>query len=400
MSDAAIEHPGPRAFPALVSVRAISDALLERIRARVPDPAILDEHPPFTWTAQISNNNLDAYYTRMRVSSLTNYANDAEAGVSFQDSHRTDGMERTLGHSIAGRYTGPGGNGIAHADADFYTLTGLDSAIDSFVRRVRGGLARDVSIGFYDGQYICSICNRDMLRDWSCWHIPGFEYVVTDEQGNKTSEKVLATADIENARLSEVSTVYDGATPGAAILKAQREADAGRLRHEQARLLEARYRIKLPGTGMVVPGTDLPKEERMDPQPDQTPDPQRLIVPDAIRALFTRGGVQADDLESGVRALVTEIERLRPKAADGETYRATTIEEALAEGTRAMGAAFAREVYAGMLATLDLAVITRMRDDWREIGDARFAGGRQTEDAGDDPPPTRAHETPDAAYAA
>lgn len=404
MSEQSIATTGLGVFPAVVTMRAVDEAALERIRQRLTDPDILTEFPPFTWEAVISNNKLDAYFTRMMATSLRNYADDAEAGVAFQDSHKTDGMVRTLGHSLIGRYVGPGGDGIARTNAEFYTLTGLDPIIDSFVRRVRGGLARDVSIGFYGGKYTCSICGRDMLRDWDCWHIPGFEYVVVDDKGNKTDKKVLATADIDNARLSEVSTVYDGATPGAAIIKAQREADAGRLRPEQATLLEARYRVHLSGAAQIFRGATVETKETpmpADPTSETTPAPEpRELLPAAIRSLFTQVGVTAEDTESGVRDLVEEIQRLRPLAADGKTYRSDLIKSALAEGARAHGEAFTPDPYLAILEAAPIETIKRMHNDWAAIGDKQFPGGRSTVDDDEQArePQAAQNGVPDAAY--
>src|SRR5690348_8122017 len=105
------------AFPARVllvdETRATPDELLTKAKAGALDASIFEEFTPLFWSSEISNNTLDAYSTRMMPSTLRNYAAEAEAGVSFQDSHAVDGLVRTFGQSIGGRYTGPQGNGIA-----------------------------------------------------------------------------------------------------------------------------------------------------------------------------------------------------------------------------------------------------------------------------------------------
>jgi hypothetical protein len=83
-------------------------------------------------------------------------------------------------------------------------------------------------------------------------------------------------AAIENAHLAEFSLVYDGATPGASVIRAQQEAEAGRIRPEQARLIEQRYRIHLPERRRVVQGASVP--ERTAPPAASVADdaPERL----------------------------------------------------------------------------------------------------------------------------
>lgn len=242
------------AYPAHIA-RAVqnTDDLLKIVKKLVEDDGILEEHEPYFWRAEISNNQLDSYYTRMHKTSLQNYAIEAAEGVSFLTGH--DSREQALGRSLTGKYTGASGNGVARVVADFYTLRGLQTnklASDEFIKGVRGGIIKDVSIGFYGGMFRCSICNND-LWSWDCWHIPGVEYDILDDEGRKTGKRELCTASVENSHLSEVSAVYDGITPGAAIRKAEIEIrNAGqrdkkqRINLDSMNLLQSRYRYKLP----------------------------------------------------------------------------------------------------------------------------------------------------------
>jgi len=66
---------------------------------------------------------------------------------------------------------------------------------------------------------------------------------VGEGEGKRTQ---VCTARIENAELVEVSAVYDGATPGAAIVKAEMAAERGRLSPAEYEMLETQYRIRLP----------------------------------------------------------------------------------------------------------------------------------------------------------
>lgn len=371
------------------------------------DPTVFDDgRDPFFWHALISQNVLDAYSTKMMPSSLKNYRDDAEAGVSFQNSHRSS--ELPLGRSFGGKYTGPGGNGVATTRADFYTLPGLTltgTSTDQFIDGVRSGIVKDVSIGFYGGTYRCTICNRDPSTDWSCWHYPGVEYeLIDDKTGKKTGERKVATFEIENARLAEVSAVYDGACPGAMILRATRLVSEGRMPPATARLLEQRYRIAIPGANRAWAGAGEPpppqeREMPEDPQtPPETPPPASPFGTPALRALMEAAGLppgESDEhnlrvLTEAVKqlpAITAERERLAKEADDGRTYRADLIEATLSEGVRAYGATFPVEEYRAQFTGATLAFIKTNRDLWTAQAGEKLQPGRQSADVGDPEPP-------------
>jgi len=207
-------------FPARLMKRAPDEILLDLAKSRNAfDPSVFDEHRPFFFSAAISNGELDCYYTRMATSSLQNYAADADAGVSLQDSHWE--WRLGLGRSLTGKYEKAGES--EQVIADFYTVCGIKfndatyQTTDDFINAIRAGIAKDVSIGFHGGEFVCSVCGLDMWS-WDCWHIPGLEYDIKDKNGD-VIRREEAFAWVAKARLAEVSVVYKGATPGAAILK-------------------------------------------------------------------------------------------------------------------------------------------------------------------------------------
>jgi hypothetical protein len=276
------------AHPAEIVARAAfdTDELTKLAKDRARDPSIFEEFNPYFWRAQISNTTLDTFYTHMDVSTLRNFASDAEAGVAFMTSH--DVRRLPLGASLAGRFVNGRSGSPARVEADFFTLRGLNTngvSADEFINGVRAGIVTDVSVGFYGGQVICDVCGRDLF-DWDCWHIPGLETFVVDKDGNKTTERIIATAGIYRARLSEVSGVFDGATPGATILKAEREvrevlsrsADT-KIRPEMVGLLEQRYRIKLPALNRTFASVEVPKEEEQETVVSET---QAQVAPEVV----------------------------------------------------------------------------------------------------------------------
>jgi len=421
-SDTAI--PAVYAHPAAVE-RMTDVATAQRVAAEsgALDPSIFEDNPPFFWRALISNNQLDSYYTKMDISSLQNYAADAQDGVSFLNSHNNRILP--FGRSIAGTYVGPGGDGVAKVQADFFTIPGLNLNgvnTDDLILGMRAGIVKDVSIGFVPGSMECSICGLDVW-DWDCPHIPGLTYPIKDSKGNTTEE--LAFSWVKNARLAEVSAVYEGATPGAAIIKARQQASDGRLKPESIRILEARYRIHLPTAPRAVAGATIasprveesrmpPEQERQQTPPTTTADvavtptvppseptrtPESTSAPAesttqpdqqaarpysapspiiaTVRELLSTAGIPVgEDIPAAVRAATDELVRLRPLADDGRTYRSDLVRDALTEGARALGTGFSEETYRGILETSPLPAIKRMRDDWRSVGDKMFVGGR------------------------
>jgi hypothetical protein len=311
---------------------------------------------------------------------------------------------------------------------------------------------RDVSVGFYlgeDGRYVCDMCKNDVMSR-SCAHYPGMLYPETEAAGAKM---VRATATIHGARLSEVSAVYDGATPGAGILKAQRAAEEGILLPETARLLEVQYRIRFPAvrhswpggaistgtsTGTVTlsspvsPAVDAAprshKEAEM-PNKQTAPGGDGTFTEEQIRstlqeANWTLGSdltvslrelaekahasaaheKRANDAEKERDTLKKETERLAPLADLGTLYKADLIEEAVSEGTRAFGNAYPTEQKRLLLAKGTVDEIKAERDMNKGIASQTLSGGRVTTDPDRDPDAANRRDRepaiPNAAYQA
>ncbi|MGE0131868.1 MAG: hypothetical protein AB7U82_27610 [Blastocatellales bacterium] len=388
------------------------DELQRRARLRAVDPAIFDEYEPIFFPVEASNNSLDAYYTKQALSSLRNYAQSAEAGVSFQESHKTHVLG--LGASLSGRLIEEPGKDLVRVTADIFTLPGLDET-RSFIFKLRSGIARDVSIGFYDADFICGLCGLD-LWDWDCPHIPGVSYQVErrDGKGNVIStDEELAYAWVENARLAEISIVYEGATPGCGVLKAGQEAEGGRVTPQIAERFAVAYRgLTIPGYQRSWPGHAEKEEKPMSANKDQRSAPPVIapaLAPEASTPSERRdnaplttpaaqaGGVTDTTVErsivetaihdagitsSDIRAGLTRLGQL---AADGRRYRADLIESALAEGVRVFGNDFAKETYRAMFERSELDEIKRVLDGWKGQSASLLPAGRQTSDTADKP---------------
>jgi hypothetical protein len=384
-----------------VTLTADEDALIEVLRSsHVTDPKVLDESKPYFWPAEISSARLDSYDTRMDPkTTLPNFAADAIEGVAFCDSHNHNQMN--FGRSFAGLFvdgtavetdSGQPGQTPARVFAAFYTFPGLQLSnvtTDNLIKGIRTGLVKDVSVGFKPGQgfmYRCSVCGRD-LWDWDCPHIPGTtESVVTNEATGATEERYVFSW-IDNARLSEVSAVYDGATPKAMILKAARMARAGVIKESAARFVEQLARINLPGKRPFLPGDSTGERTMAD---DKKVDESRaaLTASEAsVRSVLKTLSIKADEdvsLDDGVRLLKTEVEVLRPRAERGDKLFSKLVDEAVAEGVRAFGDKFDAEKQKRTLSKLEVEDVEAMREAWSAQAGEKIPAGRKSKDEGDE----------------
>jgi hypothetical protein len=363
-----------------VNIRAVS--VDDSNRAGLPEGL---EDEPFVFEAEASNNSLDSYFTHMSERTLRNYARDGATGVQFLDSH--DNYNLGYGRTFSGRFEedperrpvwnlagrlgdAPAGLEFAIAPPEIlqravlgvFTVPGIRfggsltyASTDDFIRAVRGGLARSVSIGFSGGAHVCDVCGGNYRDYRACEHLAGFIY----EAGEQGGRQVLATVLVDGAELFELSAVYAGATPGAMITKAERLAAAGDLEPAKIQLFEKRYKVALPHRTVFTPAA-IKGETNMSENVTEEQEAQARQIAD----------------------LTAEVERLTPLAEVGRQYRADLVDEALAEGVRAIGAEFAQERYRTILENATPEVMRQMRDDWRSTGDARLKGGRLSEDEG------------------
>ena len=339
------------------------------------------EEDTFIWDAEISNDLLDSHYTRMSEKTLQNYAADSERGVSFLRGHNWN--ELPVGYSFNADYDA--GSGKKSVVASFYTARGIPDT-DDLIARIKTGLLRDVSVGFHGGETTCDLCGLDF---WDCRHYPGIKY---EEKKGDTVTTLLATMTIDGANLSEVSGVFDGSTPEAMILKAQRAAKAGNLTQKEASLLERTYRTRLAlTTRHAVP--EIPKEESK--MKEEEVAELRSIVGATDEASII---VNARDLSTKYNAALKQVTELEPLAEDGRIYRNELVAEALAEGVRAQGNDFDTELYEATLRSAPLKVVKRMRDDWKRAANVALPTGRTTAEVSGDVATIETSMYPDAAF--
>src|SRR5260221_795028 len=371
-----------------------SKALHKLALERQPDLVDVPSDEIYTFSAEISNGLLDSYFTKMGKSSLKNYATGADEGVAFMNSHRHG--ELPMGYSMAGEFEegDPNDNSTGRVIADFYTIKNLNVNglnTNDFIQSVKAGIVRDVSIGFSGGDFLCSICAQD-IWSWDCAHIPGVKYEVVDDPGidPEMQEKrdELCFAWIEDANLSEVSAVFDGATPNAMILKATRELRAGRLKPNTKQFLESKYRIDFKEP-VVIPVREKGVENMSEKGGSGTSGAPEVFVDvlTELRATSREYGLKTVRVSNEAEALAaigdirTEIDRLKPfekQAEEGRKLRALLVADACKEGIRALGDSFDKDSQTATMAELSIDAVSMLRDNWKAIADKNFAGKRRT----------------------
>ncbi|MBA4543986.1 hypothetical protein H1164_13940 [Thermoactinomyces daqus] len=350
---------------------------LDLINRHTLEPVTAEE--VFTFSGICSNDQPDAYFTRMDTSTtLRNYVEDLQTGVSLQESH--DITRNPYGRSYHGELisTEEGGHAVR---GYWYIIRDLHingANTNDMIRAIQTGVIRDLSVGFggSDMWYRCGSCGRN-LWDWECHHIPGLE----DEEGQ------INFAWVMDAKLREVSTVYKGATPGAYIEKAREYVSQGQLSQQNIARLERQYHVRLDdgqrsffisqkGSEQTV---NLLEQLRQAIQ-------ENKIEKNRVYDILSEGEPfrQSDDIalrnELGDYATVEGVRQLKQEVRMGRAYLADSIDQAVKARIRAFGDSFDAENYRSMLLKLnDLDSVKEEIRLYEQMVKQRFTPGRQTE---------------------
>lgn len=225
-------------------------ACLSLINALQPEGAepLGDEDVLIHFLEAANSNFVGDRFLFIGDSTLQNIATGGADGVSFMNSHRTGGLsepaELPFGQSFCGSYEqgiDQSGNPQQRATVGVFMLrdlhpTGANGpSTDELDRMMRGGMVKDVSVGLLGGEQVCDICGHGLFERgqdaegysvYLCPHVPGTHRAMTQEQIDAQVQRDArnasgyATYTLHDARLLEVSAVYDGAVPGAGVKKA------------------------------------------------------------------------------------------------------------------------------------------------------------------------------------
>ncbi|MED4866117.1 hypothetical protein ABET15_04250 [Heyndrickxia faecalis] len=373
-------------FPVRVAPIATStDSDLEKINRLTLEPLTAED--VFTFSGICSNDNMDSYFTRMDPdTTLKNYAEDLQSGVSLQEGH--DIFKNPYGRSYDGVMEANQVRGYWYIVRNMM-LNGSNT--DDMIRAIQSGIIKDMSVGFGgdDIQYICSVDGQD-LYDTPYW------------PGDRGPDGQPVFFWIKNARLREVSTVYKGSCPGAYIDKARAYAQQGELDPKKMQQLERRYNIRLDD-GKRRFYMPKPKGENSVGLLDEvrTAIRENKIEKRAVYDVLAAEGEtfrQPDDIavrnELGEQATVEGVRALKKEAEQGRAYVADLIDQAVQSRVRAQGDKFNADAYKQMLARSgDIGFIKDEINSYQEMTKDRFTPGRQTNP---DDPGTRGANSGDA----
>ncbi len=397
---------------------------LQTINARFAQKALNADQVFLLPPAEMSNQNLDSYFTRMAESSLRRYEADGKSGVPLMNSHRRlmPSPELPLGQSYDARLEKDGDPSQAGANGNlrlvemFYMLRGLEvngNRTDDLIRGIEGGVYRDVSIGFAGGWYRCGLCGKELVpmamllgrKGDFCEHVPGVRY---DGQA--------AFAWVEDAYQVEGSLVYAGATPEAVLRKAKWAAETGRLAHGDVSVLEDRWGIRIAGGPLYMAAraegeeqegvTEMTKEEVLALVQERAPEladrvnaaeepvgalvaawvdaqKHRADTDKAREAAIAELREQVDARQRGLDELTArlaeaqaQVTMLEPLAKDGQAYRTDLVDQAVAARVRAQGDAFDAEAYRKVLAAQPVEYVRGEIAAWDKAATTVFEPGR------------------------
>ncbi|MBH8599080.1 MULTISPECIES: hypothetical protein [unclassified Thermoactinomyces] len=350
---------------------------LELINRHTLEPVTAEE--VFTFSGICSNDQQDAYFTRMDTSTtLRNYVEDLQSGVSLQEGH--DIHKNPYGRSYHGELISVDEGGHA-VRGYWYIIRDLNingANTKDLIRAIQTGVIRDLSVGFGGTSmwYRCGSCGRN-LWDWECPHIPGLE----DEEGR------MNVAWVMDARLCEVSTVYKGATPGAYIEKAREYVSQGQLSQQNIARLERQYHVRLDDGKRSFFMPEKGSEQRVNllDQLRQAIE-ENKIEKSRVYDILSEGELfrQPDDIalrnELVDYATVEGVRQLKQEAQMGRAYLEDSIDQAVKARIRAFGDRFDAEKYRSMLLKLnDLDSVKEEIRLYEQMVKQRFTSGRQTE---------------------
>ena len=214
--------------------KSVPDAL-SMINALLPSgsEALTPEQVYIRYAEAANSNFISDRWMFLDESTLRNIALNAAEGVAFMNSHRTGGMsapaELPYGKTFCGRYEEDGDR--KRCIVGFYMLRGVNPngsngpSTDEMFAQIEGGTLNDVSVGLYGGKRPCDVCGKD-IREWdeqtgwyACPHVPGATDGMSKDQINNQRKRGVpdgcASYSLTDARMGELSGVYDGAVPGA-----------------------------------------------------------------------------------------------------------------------------------------------------------------------------------------
>lgn len=369
--------------------QGMTDAALEKINQATQKP--LTSADVTIFSACMATTALTDYATRLGESTLKNFAADATEGRAYLREHRAyDGV---YGYTFAGRYDAHSKRALGNV---YIVKTAPDPAVA--VKRqqeaadIETGLRREVSVGFGGAETLfkCDLCGNNIFSG-DCPHLLG-----------RLLEGVLQTATVENGHLMELSGVYKGACPGAAVEKATRMFRAQQFSAKEYRGWLDQMEVADPTRTLITPSDNSPSSNTEQGKKETKP------MRDKLAAALTRCGLTAlavavlgakDDEEAVAKELSAQVGKevetqlaahpllkqlsaagisdeaglkvMLQQAQDGQTYAASVQDTLEQEAIRNFGAEKGKE-FAAAYAHLPLEQREKTAQTWKQEADKRF----------------------------
>ena len=197
---------------AKVGKQEISSNDLDKINLYALEPLTSDD--VFTFKLAMSNNKIDRDFERMGIEALTQLVELFKGRTIINDHSRSTKNQCGRIYECELRTTDEileNGEYFTELIAHCYMLN-TDTNQD-LIKEIKGGIKKEVSIGFQIGSAVCSICGKDNMKE-SCSHWWGKEY--------DGKQCYFTFSDVKDAY--EVSFVAVPAVPGAGTTKEFKEA--------------------------------------------------------------------------------------------------------------------------------------------------------------------------------
>ena len=352
----------------IANIAFANDTMQEDL-ARINEMALkeLTLNDIFCFEFELSNTNVDAYYTRMSHGSLQNYADKINTfGVPLMGLH--DDETFPIGRMYKAEIT-QDDQGVEHLMVRAYIARGDQNNTipsDAVISKIETGIQKDVSIGFLPGSYTCSICGGPMVPGWSaraeglkCDHVCGVVY----------NDNQLCYAWVEDGIILEGSLVYTGATPGAIIEKALNMLKTNKLDATQVNSINKALHTKLTLNDIKGDNEMKAKEFLIKFAENGVSEELKNSLTEQSNALKDEDGVEMaiNILSNSLKTLESEKNALVEKAQLGDEYRTDLIAKTLENGVRANGNSFNKELNERLLNASSIADIKLMNGQYEEI---------------------------------
>lgn len=229
----------------LPATKEAAVARINALRLNGKEKPLTEDQVHLVYLEAGNSNYIKKYNMHLGDSTLRNIAERANGrrSIAFMNNHKTGAelsqpSEQPYGRTFAGRFEqaiAEDGRSFSRTLLGIYMIAGIQPngasgpSTDDLFEGIDGGTIFDVSLGVDGGDAVCDVCGEqletfDEEGEPLCPHIPGTHYSMsTDEIKGQKARGVpngVATYTLEHATASEVSSVHDGAVPGAGFRKA------------------------------------------------------------------------------------------------------------------------------------------------------------------------------------